>query len=488
MAYTMKRESKDRKTGKTVTKYVGRYRVDGELKSTKTLPTKKLALEEAQAQERAGKQAEWIDPRLGEMTLSKWFTEWHEGRSDRASRTLESESERFASLIEPTFGKVLLKRLSHESIAKWATTMTSRNGEVASQARRRDAVRLMVQLLDAAVDARRLRTNPARTPSGKVPYLPKASKTKAHRYLTHEQLARVADAAPSDQARALILTAALTGLRWGEVSALKVSDLDMLRWRLKVTKAYTRLDDGTLELGDTKSHANRSPVVPSPARPLLAEQAAGKGKSDLLFADSNGEPLRRENFDRRSFRPAVHAAGTAVSALQALLGLDESAAGGLFDRATEGAVRAVQKRSGLSITGVCDPATWAVLVDEDKAHREGMTQSQKIKRTNALKAASRTTLAAGDEDFDTLTLHDLRHTAASLAIQSGATVKAVQSMLGHESAVLTLNTYAGLFPDDQDELADRLAAAFEDSAAHRTRTRPDEALAGVSVLPARNAG
>jgi integrase len=54
-----------------------------------------------------------------------------------------------------------------------------------------------------------------------------------------------------------------------------------------------------------------------------------------------------------------------------------------------------------------------------------------------------------------LTPHDLRHTAASLAISSGATVKHVQRMLGHKDAAMTLNVYAGLFEDDLDALTDR---------------------------------
>ena len=55
-----------------------------------------------------------------------------------------------------------------------------------------------------------------------------------------------------------------------------------------------------------------------------------------------------------------------------------------------------------------------------------------------------------------LTPHDLRHTAASLAIASGANVKAVQRMLGHASAAMTLDVYAGLFADDLDAVADAL--------------------------------
>lgn len=61
-----------------------------------------------------------------------------------------------------------------------------------------------------------------------------------------------------------------------------------------------------------------------------------------------------------------------------------------------------------------------------------------------------------DTEFPYVTPHDLRHTAASLAISAGANVKAVQHMLGHASATMTLDTYADLFPDDLDQVAGRL--------------------------------
>jgi integrase len=55
-----------------------------------------------------------------------------------------------------------------------------------------------------------------------------------------------------------------------------------------------------------------------------------------------------------------------------------------------------------------------------------------------------------------LLVHDLRDTAASLMIASGASIKAVQRALGHASAKMTLDTYGGLFDDDLEDLADRL--------------------------------
>lgn len=58
-----------------------------------------------------------------------------------------------------------------------------------------------------------------------------------------------------------------------------------------------------------------------------------------------------------------------------------------------------------------------------------------------------------------LTPHALRHTAASLAIASGANVKVVQTMLGHQSATMTLDLYGHLLADQLDEVADAMDAA-----------------------------
>jgi hypothetical protein len=52
-----------------------------------------------------------------------------------------------------------------------------------------------------------------------------------------------------------------------------------------------------------------------------------------------------------------------------------------------------------------------------------------------------------------VTPHDLRHTCASLAVSAGVNVLALQRMLGHTSAKMTLDTYSDLFDDDLDAVA-----------------------------------
>lgn len=72
-----------------------------------------------------------------------------------------------------------------------------------------------------------------------------------------------------------------------------------------------------------------------------------------------------------------------------------------------------------------------------------------------------------------MTIHDLRHTTASLAVSAGANVKAVQRMLGHASAAMTLDVYADLFNDDLDDVAQRLDEAASSALDHSSEPSRD---------------
>jgi integrase len=56
--------------------------------------------------------------------------------------------------------------------------------------------------------------------------------------------------------------------------------------------------------------------------------------------------------------------------------------------------------------------------------------------------------------------HDLRHTCASRSVSAGVNVLALQRMLGHKSAKITLDTYADLFDHDPDAVATTLHARY----------------------------
>jgi integrase len=78
----------------------------------------------------------------------------------------------------------------------------------------------------------------------------------------------------------------------------------------------------------------------------------------------------------------------------------------------------------------------------------------------------------GDKIVYDFKLHELRHTAASLAIQAGANIKALQNMLGHESAGLTLDRYGHLYPSDVDAVGVAINALLTRSCVQDVSTEP----------------
>jgi len=92
-------------------------------------------------------------------------------------------------------------------------------------------------------------------------------------------------------------------------------------------------------------------------------------------------------------------------------------------------------------------------------------------------SARRGTLKA----FPKVTPHDLRHTAASLAVSAGGNVLALARMLGHEDPSLTLKVYADLFDTDLDALADVLTQARLAALEQPSTATADSESAGKNV-------
>lgn len=191
-------------------------------------------------------------------------------------------------------------------------------------------------------------------------------------YLSHPQVAALADAV--ERNGTVVKFLAYTGLRWGEMAALRVQDFDMLRRRVNVSRSVT--ESGGLVWSTPKTHERRSVPFPAALADELSTLMLDKGRDGLVFTDLRGGVLRNSNWRARVFEPAVQA---------------------------------------------CQ---------------------------------------AADKSFPVITPHDLRHTAASLAVSAGANVKALQRMLGHAKASMTLDVYADLFDEDLDSVAGSLDAAI----------------------------
>jgi integrase len=102
-----------------------------------------------------------------------------------------------------------------------------------------------------------------------------------------------------------------TGLRWGELSALQVRDLNLAGTvpTLRVQRAWKRQEDNTRKLGPPKTRKARRTVPLSPdVAAILRRLSAGKGPEAFLFLTAWGNAWRHDNYYQRRWMPAVRAA------------------------------------------------------------------------------------------------------------------------------------------------------------------------------------
>ncbi len=158
----------------------------------------------------------------------------------------------------------------------------------------------MSLILELAVRDGRLARNPADGVR-----LPRAAKP-TKRYLNHEQVAALADAA--GEHRLVILAPAHCGLRWGELAALRVDRVDLLRRRLEVSESVTEVS-GHLTWGTPKAGQGRSVPLPRLLVDPLAEHLAGRSPDALVFTGTRGGVLRNLNFRPDVFDDAAATVG-----------------------------------------------------------------------------------------------------------------------------------------------------------------------------------
>lgn len=318
-------------------------------------------------------------PEAGRVTVAAIYASWSASQGHISAKTAATRRSTWGSRVEPQWGYVAVVDVKTSAVRAWVAQLVADGVGVPTI---ENAFGLLRQLLGAAVEDRCIPRNPC--DGVKLPKRLHADRG----YLTHRQVAALADAV--EREGQVVRFLAYTGLRWGEMAALRVQDFDMLRRRVNVSRSVT--ESGGLVWSTPKTWERRSVPFPAALADELAALMVGKGRDDLVFTDMRGGVLRNSNWRARVFEPAVRLVQAEAIA---------------------------QRARELAATGT-----------------------------------------ASTPEFPTITPHDLRHTAASLAISAGAHVKAVQRMLGHAKASMTLDTYADLFDDDLDDVAANLDTAM----------------------------
>lgn len=354
-----------------------RYRDPAGRQRTKTFDRKIDAERYLTTVESSKLTGSYIDPAAGRLTVGEWAWRWLDGQTHLKPTTRERYAGILRAHIEPQWGSIRLADVSHSAVQAWISELAHQRAPATT----RKVHRVLALVLAAAVKDDRLVRNPAAGIS-----LPRVN-AKERMYLSHEEVHELAEAC--GPYRLVVLFLAYTGVRFGEMAALRVRRLDLLRRRAQIAESVT-LVRGVQTWGTPKGHERREVPIPRFLVDELAAHVAGRDTDDLVFQGVKGGALRAQVFQRAVLTETASALGL----------------GGLHP-------------------------------------------------------------------------HALRHTAASLAIASGANIKVVQRMLGHKSATMTLDLYGHLFPDQLDEVADRLDAA--------ARSVTPRAEGGAAVTPIRTA-
>ena len=214
-------------TGAGATLYMVRYRKpDGGQTMKRGFATKRAATLFAATVEVSKAKGEYIAPTLGRVTVGGLAANWL-GRKEKATapshyRMLESA---WRVHVKPYWGDTAVADVDLLAVEEWITELTTNSG--ATTVLR--AYGVLSGILADAVKGKRLAANPCKG----VENLPRKT-ARRHVYLSADDVHRLADAAGDH--RALVLTLAYCGIRWGEAIALRVRDVEFLRRRLSVSE------------------------------------------------------------------------------------------------------------------------------------------------------------------------------------------------------------------------------------------------------------
>jgi len=180
---------------------------------------------------------DYIPPSLGKVALGELGQAWLDRKKQSSApshfRTLVSA---WKVHVQPRWGSVALSDIDLLSVETWISAMST-NGAGATTILRAHGV--LSGILADAVKSKRLSANPCKG----VWNLPRKS-AKRRVYLSADDVHRLAD--ESGEHRALVLTLAYCGIRWGEAVALRVRDVEFLKRRLMVSENAVQLGVHTM--------------------------------------------------------------------------------------------------------------------------------------------------------------------------------------------------------------------------------------------------
>lgn len=270
----------------------------GKKQVERLFPTRREAERWLTAQKAAIQRGDHIDPKDNHRRFEQVADAWRATWLDLEPKTQAGYRAILNRHVLPRWTGVRIGAVSPEAIQEWINGLARK--------RHPNTVRRIYSVLRAvlkvAVERRYLTANPC--DAVKLPRAP-AVTIDQRVFLSASEVADLADAI-TPRYYVLVYTAAYTGIRAGELGALRRRDVDLLHGTLNVERALKDVS-GSLYFGSTKTAKARRVGMPRFLVDMLSEhlEALDGGPDSLVFRGRIGGPLRHGNFYRRHFKPAV---------------------------------------------------------------------------------------------------------------------------------------------------------------------------------------
>jgi integrase len=201
----------------------------------------------------------YVDPAAGKVNFGEWAERWYKTTAGLKPSTRHTYRQLLDYQILPTFERATLAGIDMLLVREWLAALVEAE---LSASRIRNAHQVLSQVLATAVEANRLARNPA-----KGVRLPRIVRREMH-FLTAAQVEQLA-AVIAPPFGLLVRFDAYTGLRAGELAALRVGRLDLLRGTCEVVESATEVAN-ELVWGATKTYERRTVRLPGSCASRLA--------------------------------------------------------------------------------------------------------------------------------------------------------------------------------------------------------------------------
>ena len=271
---------------------------DGSVVTDSTHPTKAAAKRRAAVadQDQHTQPVITVETTAEEITLRDWVETWAEAHEVGAATWARYQSHLDLHIL-PKFGDLPLSAISRMAVKGWVKDLNQRRAPATVTS----ILNLLSTLLNEAVDDHRIAMNPCRRIRGSG-----TAQRPERPWATPQQVLAIANRVdPTD--RVMVITAAYTGMRWGEVTGLRRPNCRLDDARILIGADTGALHEvaGVLTLGPPKTPAAVRSILLPPFLVALLREHLDSHDHEHVFTGRDGGLHRRSNFARRSWRPAA---------------------------------------------------------------------------------------------------------------------------------------------------------------------------------------